>query len=281
MAKYGMLLDLTGCIGCKTCVVACKMCYGTRPGVDYNGITTAEWGEYPNARRMYTMQMCMHCENAPCVAACPVGATYKTAEGPVVMDYDKCVGCGLCVANCPYGARHLVVDDETQFEGAVMGYEAESSARLKVAEKCTMCYARAQAGLNPMCMDHCPGHCRIFGDVTDSESKISKKIAELGASQVEGTSIWVAAPADMPADFLPKSLADACAAAGITLPEAAPAPETPAEPAPAPEATPAPAAPAEKKGLSGGAIAGIVAGAAVIVGGVAVAAKKSNGKKED
>lgn len=271
-----MLLDMSRCIGCYTCVIACKMCYGTRPGVNYNAVNTVEWGEYPNARRQYTLSMCMHCDNAPCVSVCPVGATYKTEEGPVVVDYDKCVGCGLCVANCPYGARHLVEDDETAFEGQVMNYEEESASRLKVVEKCTMCYARAQEGLKPMCVDHCPARCRTFGDVSDPESDISKKIKELGATQVEGTSIWYVAPADMPADFLPKNLVDACAAAGITLPEAS-------EPTPAPEATQAPAASAdsEKGGLSGGAIAGIVAGAAVIVGGVAVAAKKSKDKKED
>ena len=280
MAKYGMLLDLSRCIGCHTCEIACKMCYGTRPGVDYGKVKYVEWGEYPEARQAYQLNMCMHCENAPCISVCPVGATYKTEEGPVVVDYDKCIGCGLCVQNCPYGARYLVEDDETSFEGQVMVYEEESAQRLKVVEKCTMCYARAQAGLNPMCTDHCPGRCRIFGDVEDAGSDISKAIAERNATQVEGTSIWYVAPADMPAELLPVGLAEACAAAGITLPDApAPTPEPTADPT----ASAAPVAPSgeEKGGVSGGVVAGIVAGAAVIAGGVAAYANKSKKKDEN
>ncbi len=209
MAKYGMLLDLTRCLGCYSCVVACKMCYGTRPGVDYNGVKPVEWGEYPHARQRYQLPMCMHCENAPCVSVCPVAATYKTDEGPVVVDYDKCIGCGACVTACPYDARHLVTEDETSFEGAVMPYEQESAEQMNIVEKCTLCYARALNGLKPMCVDHCPGRCRIFGDVEDPQSDISKYIAEHGGVHVEGTSIWYVAPADMPEEYLPLSLADA------------------------------------------------------------------------
>ena len=212
VAKYGMVLDLTRCLGCYACVVACKMCYGTRPDVNYNGVNRVEWGEYPDAHQRYQLTMCMHCDNAPCVEVCPVKATTKTEEGPVVMDYEKCIGCGLCVNACPYDARTLVKDDETTFEGKVMVYEEESAKRLNLVEKCTMCYARAQQGLKPMCVDHCPGRARIHGDVSDPESEISKYIAEHGAVQVEGTSIWIVAPADMPKEYLPLSLADAMAA---------------------------------------------------------------------
>jgi len=141
-----------------------------------------------------------------------VKATTKTEEGPVVMDYDKCIGCGLCVQACPYDARTLVTEDETAFEGQVMVYEEESAKRLNLVEKCTMCYTRAQNGQKPMCVDHCPGRARIHGDVSDPESEISKYIAEHGAVQVEGTSIWIVAPADMPKEYLPLSLADAIAA---------------------------------------------------------------------
>lgn len=212
VASYGMVLDMSRCLGCYTCINACKMCYGTRPGINYNGVETVEWGEYPNAKRHYKLTMCMHCDNAPCVAVCPVGATFKTAEGPVVVDYEMCIGCGACVTACPYDARHLVTDDETAFEGQVMVYEEESAKRLNVVEKCTMCYARVQNGLKPMCVDHCPGRCRVFGDVEDPESEISQYIAAKGATHVEGTSIWYVAPEGMPAEALPLSLADAIAA---------------------------------------------------------------------
>lgn len=148
--KYGMVLDMTKCLGCYACVVSCKMCYGTRPGINYNAVETVEWGEYPDARQNFRMTMCMHCEDAPCAAVCPTGATIKTEEGAVIVDYDACIGCGACVDACPYDQRHLVTDDETSYEGTVAPYEEESSERLNVAEKCTFCYGRVQAGEQPM-----------------------------------------------------------------------------------------------------------------------------------
>ncbi len=204
MATYGMVLNMDRCIGCYTCVVACKMFYGTRPGVDYNGVKYVEWGEFPDAKQRYQLPICMHCIDAPCVKACPVDATYASEEGVVLMDYDKCIGCGACVTACPYDARTLVQDDVTSFEGVVLPNEEESSDRLNVAEKCTFCYGTVKNGGEPMCTVHCPGQCRIFGDVDDPESEISKYIKEKNAVRVEGTHIWYVAPADMPDEFLPK-----------------------------------------------------------------------------
>lgn len=211
MAKYGMVLNLDRCIGCYTCVVACKMCYGTRPGVDYNGVKRVEWGNYPDAHQRFQLTMCMHCEDAACVKACPIGATYTTQEGAVLVDYDKCIGCGACVTACPYGARHLVSEDQYSYPGQVLPCEEQEQGNLNLVEKCTFCHGRVQNGEKPMCTVHCPGQCRIFGDVDDPESEISKYIAEKGAVHVEGTRIWYVAPEGMPKEFLPKSLAEALA----------------------------------------------------------------------
>ena len=101
MSKYGMVLNLDRCIGCYACVTACKMTHATRPGVNYNAVNTVEYGEGADARQRYVLTMCMHCDNAPCVEACPTGATYKTDEGAVVMDYEACIGCGACAEKCP------------------------------------------------------------------------------------------------------------------------------------------------------------------------------------
>lgn len=206
MARYGMVLNLDRCAGCYTCVVACKMCYGTRPGVDYNGVTTVEWGNFPDAHQRFQLTMCMHCENAACQSACPVGAIYTTEEGVVLTDYDKCVGCGACVASCPYDARTLVSDDVYSFEGIVLPCEEQTQDRgIGISEKCTFCYGRVRNGEKPMCVEHCPGVSRIFGDVEDPESEISNYIVQHNAKHVEGTSIWYVAPEGMPNEYLPKT----------------------------------------------------------------------------
>lgn len=279
--KYGMVLDMSKCIGCYSCVVSCKMCYGTRPGVDYNAVKKVEWNDYPNARQHYLPTMCMHCEDAPCVKACPTGATTQTPEGVVIMDYETCIGCGACVEACPYGQRHLVTDDETNYEGAVAPYEEESNERLNVVEKCTFCYARVQNGAEPMCASLCPAQCRIFGDVNDPESAISQYIAANHAKKIEGTSIYYVIPEGMDESLLPPSFADAVAAMEQPTQEettAAPATEAPETSGSEQSAA---ADPEKKDGLNGGAIAAIVGGAAVVAAGGVMYSKKKNSTEEE
>ena len=104
---YGMLIDLKKCVGCHACAVACKEAHGTPPAVMRSHVERAFEGTYPQAVKHVVPMLCMHCENAPCIAACAVeGATYKRDDGIVMIDKEKCIGCKACITACPYAARY-------------------------------------------------------------------------------------------------------------------------------------------------------------------------------
>ncbi len=159
--RYGMLIDLSACIGCNACAVACKQ-ENDVPLGNFN--TWVESWDVTVDGRTYRANMpklCNHCEDAPCVKVCPTGASFKTEEGVVLVDADKCIGCKYCMAACPYQVRW--VNDAGE------------------VDKCTFCYHRTSNGLLPACVSTCVTRARYFGDLNDPESDISKKIAELGS----------------------------------------------------------------------------------------------------
>ena len=169
MAKqYGMVIDTTRCMGCQTCVVSCKVSNDTPVywGRVVNKLGDATYrpsGPFPNVRFEFRPELCNHCANPACVAACPTGAMAKCAEdGTVLVDQQVCIGCGSCVEACPYQVPQL---DEAA----------------GVSSKCTLCHDRLAAGLKPWCVQACPGEARIVGDLNDPESEVSRYIAEKGA----------------------------------------------------------------------------------------------------
>ena len=121
---YGMLIDLKKCVGCHACSVACKEAHGTRPGVRRSRVDRVFEGTYPDVRKTAYPMLCMHCETAPCVEVCPQDATYKREDGIVVIDKDKCIGCGSCQTVCPYDARHLAASEDGYFGSELSEYEA-------------------------------------------------------------------------------------------------------------------------------------------------------------
>ncbi|MGC8491349.1 MAG: 4Fe-4S dicluster domain-containing protein [Syntrophobacteraceae bacterium] len=185
--KWAMVMDLRKCVGCQACVIACKSenkvplsVFRTVVQVldtghmekDRNGIVITEDGNYaPNVGRFMLPMMCNHCEKPPCVVACPVKATFKRQDGLVLVDYDKCMGCGTCIQACPYNMR---------FFNPVQ----------KTADKCTLCVHRINEGLAPACVTSCVGRTRVFGDLADPESEVSRLIAANPTSRLkigEGT----------------------------------------------------------------------------------------------
>lgn len=157
MARYGMLIDTTKCVACFGCRVACQMQNGLPPEEAFIHIYELEKGTFPNVNLQIVPVQCQHCDNAPCEKNCPTGATYTTKEGIVLVDENKCIGCKYCVVSCPYQAR--VVSHETG-----------------VVEKCRFCAEEVAQGKQPICVSTCVGGARIFGDLDDPNSEISKAI---------------------------------------------------------------------------------------------------------
>lgn len=176
--KLGFLVDLQRCIGCDMCTIACKQENGTPADVFFARVLNVEAGEYPSVRRFYLPVLCNQCEDAPCLKACPNKAIFRREDGIVIIDQDRCKGAGACVSACPYGNIYLT--SENQWYTPDSPHEAVAKERVKdhVAMKCTYCAQRVDNGLEPACVVACPTDARIFGDLDDPDSKISRYIAE-------------------------------------------------------------------------------------------------------
>ena len=163
--QYGFYFDQTRCIGCFTCVVACRDWHDVPAGpASWLRVKTIEKGTYPDLFVAFVPVMCYHCERPPCIPACPAGAiTKRDEDGIVVVDRDVCLGasCQLCLEACPYDAPQ---------------FGAEENAKM---QKCNFCVDRWAEGKKPVCVDGCPmwaldagplDELRAkYGDTTDSE----------------------------------------------------------------------------------------------------------------
>ncbi len=185
MTKLGIAIDLECCVGCHTCANACKMQNNVPTGMLWNRVLTegcdvidGAVGAYPNLTRTYLPLACQHCENAACLRACPTGATYKDEMGRVEIDYDKCIGCRMCMAACPYNARSFNWEEPVRDVDFSYGDGAVPVRPKGVAEKCTLCKERTDRGEEPRCVQCCPLDARIFGDLDDPNSEVSKVIVE-------------------------------------------------------------------------------------------------------
>lgn len=190
--RWVFLVDTYKCVGCGLCVQACKLeneipydanvtrtwveryvvtkdghVYADSPGGARDGFITNKImlrdKEYKEIKRDETSQaffvpkLCNQCENPPCVQVCPVGATYQTKDGVVLVDRKWCIGCGYCIMACPYGVRFFHPVHH-------------------VAEKCNFCYHRINKRLKPACVSACPFSAREIGNIKDPNDPVSKVI---------------------------------------------------------------------------------------------------------
>lgn len=181
MTKLGMAISKERCIGCNACAMACKMQNNVPMDIAWNRVISegsdvidGVKGEYPNVTRTYIPLACQHCENPACQKVCPTGATYKDEKGRVEIDYNRCIGCRMCMAACPYNARSFNFSEPVRKPDFNYGDSRVPVRQRGVVEKCTLCKERTDDGDEPMCVKCCPAFARTFGDLDDPNSEVSK-----------------------------------------------------------------------------------------------------------
>jgi sulfur reductase FeS subunit len=179
MAKYAMVIDLDTCTGCNACMAACATANQTPVWADKWRTHVHDEALEKDGRwvRQFFPRLCNQCDNPPCVAACPTGATWKdAATGIVRVDPEICMGCQACALACPYDARYGA-DRHDIAEGERFYGKDELKRTVPSVDKCDFCYDRLQEGLQPACVETCVGHARIFGDLEDPNSEVSRIVA--------------------------------------------------------------------------------------------------------
>jgi DMSO reductase iron-sulfur subunit len=163
MKQLAILTDLDRCTGCQACSIACKQENNVSLGAFWTRVyEVGPTGKFPELEMYFLPLTCQHCEDPACVRVCPTGASHKRADGIVVIDREKCIGCQSCQQACPYGVQY---------------FDAEA----RKMEKCTLCTHLVDQGTLPACVRTCTGRARYFGDVNDPHSAVATKIREAGA----------------------------------------------------------------------------------------------------
>ncbi len=177
---WGMVVDLKYCIGCNSCVIACKEGNGTPPGIFWNKVLEQEVGKFPIARRVFWPMRCMQCEEPACLDVCPTGATTQRQDKIVQVNSKKCVGCRACILACPYEARTLWEKNNGYFENGMTPYEKIVYANhlLGTVQKCDFCADRLVEGRQPYCVETCLTKALIFGDLDDPDSDVNQALKE-------------------------------------------------------------------------------------------------------
>ncbi len=202
MTKYAMIIDLNRCVGCGGCDIACKSENNVPDNFHWADHEVETYGKFPDVKYRHIPKLCNHCDNAPCVRVCPTKAMHKKDDGITMHDPKKCIGCKSCVLACPYEA--VMYNDKVPFKqwnnkselikgGTASPKELKDKSKVPfpnynpersltsmgvrekgVVEKCTFCDHRVGQNKLPFCVESCPASARIFGDIKDVTSQVSK-----------------------------------------------------------------------------------------------------------
>lgn len=163
--RWVMVIDLAKCNGCGDCTAACNRYHFVPPGQEWIKVYRNTDAKGTNA--YWFPRPCMQCDNPPCTKVCPVSATYKRADGIVIMDQERCIGCRYCIAACPYSARYFNWSEPPHTaEELAASYSIELNYphRRGVVEKCIFCPAEVRQGKIPACAAACPMGAIYYGD---------------------------------------------------------------------------------------------------------------------
>jgi molybdopterin-containing oxidoreductase family iron-sulfur binding subunit len=179
--RWGMLIDTAQCKpGCNDCVTACNKENGlsseTKP-TDSQWIRKIEIKDVSTGRQVSLPMMCQHCANPPCVDVCPTNASFKRADGIVLVDKHRCIGCRYCMMACPYKARSFVHEPLSDQNPDVPRGKG-------TVESCTLCVHRIDQGQQPACVEACSNKVILFGDLNDSNSEIAQKVRSVSSTQL-------------------------------------------------------------------------------------------------
>jgi len=187
--RWGLLIDTSKCdSGCDACVKACSDENGLQVGTGaaIEDRQRPQWirkvmlTEVKTGRQASAPMMCQHCAEPPCVDVCPTGASFKRADGIVLVDRHACIGCRYCMMACPYKARSFVHEPVTNQRAQVPRGQG-------CVESCTLCVHRVDRGEHPACVETCAAAGRgaiLFGDLNDANSEIARRVRELATQQL-------------------------------------------------------------------------------------------------
>jgi formate dehydrogenase iron-sulfur subunit len=195
-----LLIDITRCIGCRACVLACQSLHGFPGDGSDTELSATAYTALIDKGDLHVRRLCMHCLTPSCASVCPVAAIRKTAAGPVVYNSDRCIGCRYCMIACPAN---------------VPRYEWNNT--VPAVRKCDLCAERVERGEIPACAEICPVGATVFGTRAELLDEAHRRIAEnpgqyyphvFGEKELGGTSVLALSPVSFAALGFPVNLGE-------------------------------------------------------------------------